>query len=122
MPIFTILLGLVDPVTRVINAIAKAREAETNAQTEQERIAAQERVKALEAQRDVLVAEGGSKINALVRAGFALPFMVYNGKLVLWDKVLGLGTTDPLSAELFQIEMVCIGFYFLHAIADRLKR
>ena len=55
-------------------------------------------------------------------AGFALPFVIYNAKLVLWDKVLGLGSTDGLSAELFQVELACIGFYFLYDIAARFKR
>ena len=116
------LLGLIDPISRVVNGINAARQAEANAKTDRERVAAQERVKTLEAKRDVLVAEAGSLMNGRIRAGFALPFVIYNAKLVLWDKVLGLGSTDPLSAELFQVEIACIGFYFLHDAAATVVR
>ena len=116
------LLALINPVSRVVEKIAAARLAAEQAKSDEERIAAEERAKALEARRDVLMAESGSRINAIIRAGFALPFVFYNAKLVLWDKVLSLGATDALSPELFQIELAVIGFYFLYDIAARLRR
>lgn len=116
------LLGLIDPLSRITGKIADAYAEKQKAQTDQEKIAADERVKTLEARRAVLVAESGTKLNGFIRAGFALPFVIYNAKLVIWDKVLGLGVTDPLSAELFQVELACIGFYFLYDITARLKR
>ncbi|MCR4332284.1 MAG: hypothetical protein NUV34_06210, partial [Sulfuricaulis sp.] len=74
-------------------------------------------------QRDVLVVESASNGPASwIRPLFAFPFVVYNGKLVLWDKVLGWGTTDPLSAELFQIEMIIIGAFFLTRGAEKVAR
>lgn len=106
----------------IATKLAAAYEARGNAATDREKIAAGERIKTLEARRDVLVAEAGSPLNAFIRAGFALPFVIYNAKLVIWDKVLGLGATDGLSPELFQIELAAIGFYFLYDVAARLKR
>lgn len=117
-----LLISLVDPISRIAGKIVEARIAAANAQTDREKIAADERVKTLEARQAVLVAESGSRINSIIRACFALPFVIYNAKLVVWDKVLDLGSTDPLSPELFQIELVCIGFYFLHSIVDRWRR
>lgn len=117
-----LLLGLVDPISRIAGKIADAKVATANAQTDREKIAAEERVNTLLAKQAVLIAEAGQRVNSLMRAGFALPFIIYNAKLVVWDKVLGLGSTDGLSSELFQIELACIGFYFLHSIVDRLKR
>jgi hypothetical protein len=119
---FGFILGLFDPISKIVAAIADAKVKLANAQTDQERIHAQERVDTLSARKDVLVAESGTRINSLIRAGFALPFVIYNAKLVLWDKVLALGSTDGLSPELFQVEVACIGFYFLYDIAARLKR
>jgi hypothetical protein len=110
------------PALRIGELIVQARADVAKAQTDQERTRAQERVKTLEARRDVLVAESRSPINAVIRASFALPFVIYNAKLVLWDKVLGWGVTDPLSTELFQIELACISFYFLYDIAGRFRR
>ena len=92
------------------------------AQTDKEKIAADERIKTLEAKRDVLVAEGGSCLNAIMRAGFGIPPMIYLGKLYLFDKVLGWGATDPLSPELWNVLWTVVGFYFLDQIAGRVTR
>lgn len=119
---FAFLLGLIDPISRIAGKIADVKVAQANATTDQERIKAEERGKALNARMTVMVAESGSRINSFIRAGFALPFVIYNAKLVLWDKVLAMGRTDGLSPELFQIELACIGFYFLYDITARLKR
>jgi len=116
------LIGLIDPVSKIAGKIAEAYAAKQRAVTDQEKIHADEQIKTLEARRDVLIAESGSKINAFIRAGFALPFVLYNAKLIIWDKMLELGATDPLSKELFQVELACIGFYFLYDITARLKR
>lgn len=120
--IFSLLTSILDPVSRIAGKIADAKIELAKSATDQERIKSQERVSALEARRDVMMAESGSRVNSAIRAGFAAPFVVYNMKLVLWDKVLGLGSTDPLSSELFQIELACIGFYFLYDITSRFKR
>jgi hypothetical protein len=118
------LIGLIDPISRIVGQIAVARTEMAKAATDQERIHAQERVDTLEARKAVLIAESGSRVNGLIRAGFALPFVIYNIKLVLWDKIVmaGQATTDPLSAELYQVELACIGFYFLYEVTARLRR
>jgi hypothetical protein len=115
------LIGLIDPITRVTNAIVKYKTELANAKTEQERIAAGERIRSLEARRDVLIAER-SPINTIIRAGFAVPYVIYNAKLVVWDKVLAWGSTDPLSTELYNIEMIILGFYFVYEISRLFKR
>lgn len=119
---FTALLGLVDPISRIAGKIAEASIARTNAATEQERIAADERIKALQTRRDVMVAEAGSKINALMRLAFAIPPAVYLAKLYLWDKVLGWGTTDDLSPIMENVLWTVVGFYFLQWTIGRTAR
>jgi hypothetical protein len=107
----------------VADKLADAYKAKQAAATDSERIEADARIRALEAQRDVLVSESaGGGLQALIRPLFALPFVIYNFKLVVWDKVLGWGATDPLSAELFRIEMLVIGAYFLGRSAEKVVR
>lgn len=118
----TAIFGIFDPISRITDAIAKAKISSNQAATDQEKIHADERVKTLETRKAVLIAEAGSRINSMIRAGFALPFVLYNAKLVIWDKVLSLGSTDPLSDELFKVEMACIGFYFLYEATARIVR
>jgi hypothetical protein len=57
-----------------------------------------------------------------VRPGFALPFVIYNGKLVLWDKVLHWGVTDPLSAELLSLEKTVVQFYFMAMAVEKVSK
>ncbi len=64
----------------------------------------------------VQTSEGHSPINAIVRAMYAVPPAFYFAKIYLWDKVLGLGATDPLSPELHYVAMAIIAFYFVTTI------
>ena len=122
MGFISILLGLIDPISKITNKIIDLRIQQANAQTEQAKIAADEEVSKLQAQRDVLVAESGSKINAIIRIAFALPCAIYINKLILIDKVLGWGSTDDLSNNLWWIVFTVIGFYFVQSIASIIKR
>lgn len=84
-----------------------------------ERVQADIAIAELHARRDALAHDRAA---AYVRAAWALPFVIYDAKLILWDKVFGLGATDPLSDELFQIQMVIIAFYFLHQTAKLFRK
>jgi hypothetical protein len=107
------LLGLGNAVSSIAGKIADAQVERAKALTDRERIVADERIKTLEMQRDVLVAEQGSRLTRWVRPAFAFPFVVYVNKLVIWDKVLGWGTTDPLGPELAETLALVIGAYFI---------
>ncbi len=37
---------------------------------------------------------------------------IYFGKLIIWDKVLGLGITDPLTGWAASTATLIVGFYF----------
>jgi hypothetical protein len=111
----SVLFGLINPLAALAGKIADARMAAQNAVTDRERIAAEERVKDLEARRAVLVAEAaGSRVNVVMRAAIAFGPTVYLLKIFIWDKVLKLGATDSLSGELWQVVTAVIGFYFLY--------
>lgn len=106
-------IGLGNSLTGIADKIADAYKAREAAKTDREKLAIDERIKTLELQRDVLVSEQGSRLTNWVRPAFAFPFVVYLWKLILWDKVLGLGATDPLSDQLSEILMIVIGAFFL---------
>lgn len=110
--------GLTDAISNISKAIADARIAAINAKTKEEQIAAEERVKTLEARRDVMVGEASaSKANIYVRTFIALPVGILFWKIFVWDKAFGqwtAGRTDALSPELWQVISIVIGFYFLY--------
>ena len=112
--IIFIINALTGGVAKEIAGAIKARE---EAKTDQERIAADERIAKLQNLRDVQIAEAGSPINAIVRALFAVPVALYYAKIFLIDKTLGawFGTsTDALSPELTYVSTAVIGFYFIY--------
>lgn len=86
------------------------------AANDHERLEADKMLATLEASKQVIMQAQRDPIERFIRIGFALPFVVYNAKLVLWDKVLEMGMTDPLSPALLQVQTVVLGGYFLHSI------
>jgi len=60
----------------------------------------------------ILLAEQGRWYTALPRPLFAAAFILYAWKVVVWDKVLGWGTTDPLSGDVAQWAMIVLTAYF----------
>lgn len=108
--------GLLGFGTSIASAIADAKIAVIHARTEEERIRANERVVALEIQSRV-----HGRWEGFVRFAFAVPFVTYTWKLILWDKVLKWGVTDPLSPTLEYLLFAIVGFYFLHSILQKAR-
>lgn len=71
----------------------------------------------LKAQREalaqqVVIAEQGHWHTAMIRPLFALPFVIFNLKIVVWDKVLGWGVTDALSPDMVHLQAVIVASLF----------
>jgi hypothetical protein len=75
-----------------------------------------------QAEASIIRQEEGRWWTALPRPALAMIFVIYIGKCVLWDKVLGLGSTDPLSPELANIEMIVITGYFGGRTIEKVAR
>lgn len=90
-----------------------AYQAKLHAQNNNVRLQAEQRIAQLHAHEAVLIAEQSSAMTRWIRPAFAAPFVIYNAKIIIWDKVLDLGTTDPLSAQFWQLQMIVFGAYFL---------
>lgn len=70
----------------------------------------------------MLKAESDGRTNAIIRALLAVPVIVFLWKIIIWDKVLALGSTDDLSENLWYVTMMVLGFYYVHWTVGRLKR
>lgn len=124
--ILSLVMGAIPAITR---EIANAKVELNKTQTERERVAAEERIKALEARRDVLVAEAGSPWNTIGRMSITLPVAFYLGWVIAWDKIackwflpIRECTTDPLSDWLSMIALTVVGFYFVTDLTKVIKR
>lgn len=100
--------------------LADAYKAKADAQTDDARIAADVAIAQLQARQAAVIA--GGRWIAPIQAAFAVMFLIYYGKLLIWDKVLGLGVTDGLSPSLENLGMIVVGFIFLQSSVDRLRR
>jgi hypothetical protein len=60
----------------------------------------------------VIIAEQGRWFTALPRPLFAFAFVIYAWKVIVWDKVLGLGSTDALGGDVAQWAMIVLTAYF----------
>lgn len=118
--------GLFNTVNGITNAIANERLKLIDAKTEQQKIAAQERISTLQSKRDVLIAESGaSNINAIMRSCLAAPVAFLLAKIYVWDKALGSitnGHTDPLDSNLWSVITATVAFYFLYEGAVNVTR
>jgi hypothetical protein len=72
--------------------------------------AVEQREREVDAQ--IVVAEQGRWYTALPRPLFAAAFIIYTWKVVVWDRVLGLGTTPALSGDVGQWAMIVLTAYF----------
>lgn len=59
-----------------------------------------------------VVAEQGRWFTALPRPLFAFAFVIYVWKVVVWDRVLGLGSTAALTGDVAQWAMIVLTAYF----------
>lgn len=136
-----LITGIFGSINHVTDALTNEKIAVANAQTENERIAAQERVNTLTLKRDLMIAEATtSKLNIRMRFALALCVFVILAKIFVWDKSIGpffgcvgrlsldaaaachMFVTDPLDDNLWHVVMVVIGFYFLSEAATFFKK
>lgn len=106
--------GLFNTVNGITTAIANERIAALSATTDQEKIAAEERVNSLQAQRDVLVADSAhSTLDLWMRTIIASGPAFILCKIFFYDE-LGYGETQiPINSPLWTVIMAVVGFYFL---------
>ena len=88
----------------VVSGLINAYKAKLDAANTQDRIAADLAAKEIEAEIEarkqasaVIIAEQGRWYTAIIRPLLAAPVIIYFWKVIIWDKVLGLGSTDPLT-------------------------
>jgi hypothetical protein len=109
-------------IGKVLGAVTDSYKAKLAAGNTTERIAADLASRQIlldqreaELNASVVIAEQGNWVTRMVRPLFALPFILFTWKVVLWDKVLGHltgGTTDPLDPKMWGVFMLIVGAYF----------
>lgn len=70
----------------------------------------------------LLIAEQGHWYTAMIRPLFALPFVIFAFKVVVWDKVLHLGVTDALDPNMWSVFQAVVVSYFGATAIERVSR
>jgi hypothetical protein len=90
----------------IVNGFIDAYKARLESENSQDRTAADLAAKAIAAEIEarksadaIIIAEQGRWYTAIVRPLLAAPIIIYLWKVIVWDKVLGFGTTDPILGD-----------------------
>jgi len=105
--------------TKIVDRLADAYEAKQKAETSKQKIAADVAIERLNAQLAAQVRGEASWLPKAVRASWAGLFLVYFGKVILWDKMAGRGSTPDLTDNQWWLVFTVMGFYFLRDVARR---
>jgi hypothetical protein len=70
----------------------------------------------------LLIAEQGHWYTACIRPLFAAPFIIFELKVIVWDKVLGLGVTDKIDPMMWGVFNTVIISYFGASAVERVTR
>ena len=65
-----------------------------------------------EVNAQVVIAEQGNWMTRWVRPVWAMPFIAFTWKVVVWDKMLGWGSTDALDPRMWSVFMLMVGAYY----------
>lgn len=93
------LLNLINPVGAVLKELSAAYAAHENAQTDQERIKWESRIRILEAQVSQAKVAMAYRAFWVAWLAFTMPLAFYWGKVIVWDWTLGWGSTPALKGE-----------------------
>ena len=78
------------------NQILRYQELKFQAENDEQARQHEETIRRLEAQQEIVIAEQDRAMTSWIRPAFAALGFILWSKLILWDTVLGLGTTpDP---------------------------
>jgi len=127
LSILGFITGLAPMLTQMANNITDLQKMKVKAQSDHEIAAINAQIEAVHDRRQVLIAEAGSRLNGIIRAGFTLLTFPVLAKVFVWDKVVGpfvgcvgkdpvgcqMFNTDALGVELWSVIGAIVGFYFL---------
>lgn len=72
--------------------------------------------------RKAAVAVEATPWGSIVDAAFAFPIIIYLNKVLIWDKVLALGSTDPITGAVGVWVGMIISFYFGGNIVSKVSK
>lgn len=110
----------------LVNTAAQAYAAKQDAGVKKDQIdsdlvakAATLSVQEAQLNEQIIIAEQGNFLTRMARPAIAAPFIIYLWKVIIWDKVFALGTTDALGTSLDAIMGTIIASYFIGRTVEK---
>ncbi len=135
MGILGLITGLAGPIAQAFNKIEDLKMAKLTATTNEQHMNIDAQIAEEHDRAQVLIAEAGSRLNAIIRGLLAFGPMVYLQKVFVWDKVVGSFTghscfhdvcsvfnTDALDSNLWTVVTVVLSFYFVYDMAASFRK
>ena len=124
---WTFLLNLIGGpiITGIIDGYKAKLAAQNTADAQAADLARQEimgEIVQRQTEASIIRQEQGWRVTAMIRPLFALPFIVFTLKVVVWDKVLGWGVTDALDQRMWDVFMLVVGAYFGGRTIEKVAR
>lgn len=133
--IIALITGLAGPLAQAFNKIEDLKSQKLTAESDHEKQVIDAQIDEAHARSQVLIAEAGSRLNAIIRGLLAFGPMVYLDKVFVWDKVIGSFTghscfnsvcsvfnTDALDSNLWTVVTAVLSFYFVYDIAATFRK
>lgn len=123
--IIGLITGLAGPLTQVASQIIALQSAKQKAASDEEHQKIDADLQEAHDRRAALIAEAGSRLNAIMRGLLAAPVVILLWKLLVFDKALGQwtdGHTDALGPDMWKVITAVIAFYFLYDMAARWRK
>lgn len=114
------LLSLINPLGQLTKQLADAYAARAQAQTTEAKIAADERIAAINAQRDVVIAAAVHDKWWSPRNLMGWCVTIYVARVVVWDSAWQQGSIPDPGSQVWWIVLTVIGFYFVTGTAERI--
>lgn len=112
-----IIPGLSNLASTILTAHFNAQVAMYQARTGANRDVA---VAAISAQQSVLGDLVATPVGQLIYFLFSFPCAMYTAKVLLWDKVLGWGSTDPITGTVSWVYLTIVSFWFIGVLRQTL--
>ena len=116
------LLQLLNPLKAIGEQLNRAYEAKLLAMNDKERIDAEKQISQLEAQRDIIMAEQGHGMTRWIRPMLAAPVVIFWWKIIVWDTVLGWGTTPHPGEYVMWLAVAVPNVFFLMRPVEKALR
>lgn len=113
---------------KLVEAYKLKLQAKTQSDTLAVDLAAKEiagEIAARQTETALIVSEQGRWYTACIRPLFALPFIIFAWKVIVWDKVMGSwtgGHTDPLDQNMWSVFLAVVTAYFGGRTIEKVAR